>query len=87
MYAIQVPPISTDTTVGDEEEIAVPSCMPADSKQSDLPTSPPPFQYWRLKKLDPTANVMDYWIKSSQEWDIDGIESDITVCLQEQSSR
>lgn len=78
---IQIPPIPTDTTVGDEEEILFPTG--GDSKQSDLPTIPPPHEYWKLKKIDPTANVMDYWIKSSQEWDIDGIESDIAVCLKQ----
>lgn len=82
---IQIPPIATDTTVGDEDEIAIPSCMSADSRQADLPTCPPPHEYWKLKKIDPSANVMDYWIKSSQEWDIDGIESDIAVCVQEKS--
>jgi hypothetical protein len=65
----------------DDEDIAIPSGMPASTKISDLPTVPPPSQYWRLKKLDATANVMDYWIRSSNEWDLDGIESDITVCL------
>jgi hypothetical protein len=69
----------------DEEGIAIPSGMPASTKQTDLPSIPPPKKYWKLKKLDPTANVMDYWIKSSQEWDIDGIESDIAVSLAAES--
>jgi hypothetical protein len=64
-----------------EDEIAIPSCMSSGTKQSELPTVPPPHQYWRLKKLDHSASVMDYWIKSTQQWDIDGIESDIAVSL------
>jgi hypothetical protein len=66
-----------------EEDIAIPSGMPTSTKQSDLPCSPPPPEYWKLKKLDPSANVMDYWIKSSKEWDLEGIESDIAVCVRE----
>ena len=69
----------------DDEDIAIPSGMPPSTRQSDLPTIPPPPQYWRLKKLDPSANVMDYWVKSSQQWDIDGIESDIAVSMEESS--
>ena len=70
----------------DDEEIAIPSGMPSTTKISDLPTVPPPLQYWKLKKLDPSSNVMDYWIKSSQEWDLDGIESDISLCLDQTKS-
>jgi hypothetical protein len=69
----------------DEEDIAIPSGMPPNTKQGDLPTIPPPPAYWKLKKLDPAANVMDYWIKSRHEWDIDGIESDIAVCQKQAS--
>lgn len=69
----------------DDEDIAIPSGMPASTKQADLPTIPPPAAYWQLKKLDPSANVMDYWIKSRHEWDIDGIESDIAVCQKQAS--
>ena len=65
----------------DDEDIAIPSGMPSSTRHSDLPSLPPPSQYWKLKKLDPSANVMDYWIRSSREWDVDGIESDISVCL------
>lgn len=65
----------------DDEEIAIPSGMPSTTKISDLPNIPPPPQYWKLKKLDSSSNVMDYWIKGSQEWDLDGIESDISLCL------
>ncbi len=61
------------------QEMAIPSSMPQGTTQADLPTIPPPTQYWRLKKIDQSANVMDYWIKSSQQWDIEGIESDIAV--------
>ena len=61
------------------QEIAIPSSMPQGTTQADLPSLPPPIQYWRLKKIDQSANVMDYWIKSSQQWDIEGIESDIAV--------
>jgi hypothetical protein len=73
--------IVTPSPSDDEDHIAVPSAMPASTKHGDLPTQPPPIKYWKLKKLDNSANVMDYWIRSSQEWDIDGIESDIAVCL------
>lgn len=72
--------VSMMASPSEEEEIAIPSGMPATTTISDLPTTPPPVQYWKLKKLDPSSNVMDYWIKSSHEWDIDGIESDIAVC-------
>jgi hypothetical protein len=63
-----------------EEEIAVPSSMGPGTRQSDLPTSPPPGVFWRLKKLDPTANAMDYWVKGDDGWDVDGILSDIDLC-------
>jgi hypothetical protein len=75
------PQFSLVASPSDDEEIAIPSGMPPTTKATDLPTTPPPSQYWKLKKLDPSANVMDYWIKSTQEWDLDGIESDISVCL------
>lgn len=79
-----VPPVSpaqcenqsTRSESCDEEEIAIPSGMPQSTKHADLPTVPPPSEYWKLKRLDHSANVMDYWIKSSQEWDISGLESD-----------
>jgi len=68
---------------GNDEAIALPStCMgSAGTRQDELPTIPPPSQYWKLKKLDHSANVMDYWIKSCQQWDIEGIESDILVVM------
>ena len=78
---IVTPSTSPSPSQSDDEEIAIPSGMDPSTTQADLPTLPPPPQYWKLKKLDNSANVMDYWIKSSQEWDIDGIESDITVSL------
>ena len=62
-----------------EEEIAIPSTMGPSTRQADLPTIPPPQQFWVLKKLDASANVMDYWIKSDKAWDIEGIESDIAL--------
>ncbi len=62
-----------------EEEIAIPSTMGPTTRQSDLPTSPPPAQFWVLKKLDASANVMDYWIKAEKVWDLEGIQSDITL--------
>lgn len=74
-FSIMVPSPS------DDDDIAIPSGMPPSTRQIDLPSVPPPAQYWRLKKLDPSANVMDYWIRSTREWDIDGIESDISVSL------
>jgi hypothetical protein len=67
----------------DDDDIAIPSGMPPSTKRNDLPSIPPPAQYWKLKKLDPSANVMDYWIKASHEWDLEGIESDVSVCLRE----
>ena len=75
-------PIPTPSP-SDDEDIAIPSGMPPSTKRSDLPSLPPPPQYWKLKKLDPSANVMDYWIKGSNEWDLEGIESDVSVCLRE----
>ena len=63
-----------------EDEIAVPSSMGPGTRQCDLPTIPPPQVFWRLKKLDMTANAMDYWIKSDNAWDVDGILSDIELC-------
>jgi hypothetical protein len=63
------------------KDIAIPSGMRETTTQADLPTVPPPPQYWKLKQLDHSANVMDYWIKSTQQWDIEGIESDIAVSL------
>ena len=62
-----------------EEEIAIPSTMGPNTRQSDLPTSPPPAQFWILKKLDASANVMDYWIKAEKAWDLEGIQSDISL--------
>ena len=62
-----------------EEEIAIPSSMGPETRQCDLPTTPPPQVFWRLKKLDPTANVMDYWVKTENAWDLDGILSDIDL--------
>ena len=62
-----------------EEEIAIPSTLGPSTRQSDLPSSPPPIQFWKLKKLDLSANVMDYWVKSEKAWDIEGIESDIIL--------
>ena len=56
--------------------IAIPSGMPLSTTHEELPTIVPPLEYWKLKRLDNSANVMDYWIKSSQEWDIRGLESD-----------
>jgi hypothetical protein len=63
-----------------EDEIAIPSSMGPGTRQSDLPTSPPPQAFWRLKKLDPTANAMDYWVKAHDCWDAEGIISDIALC-------
>lgn len=82
----RVSPQPHDVTIvvpspSDDEDIAIPSGMPSSTRQIDLPSLPPPPQYWRLKKVDPSANVMDYWIRNSREWDIDGIESDISVTL------
>ena len=64
-----------------EEEIAIPSTMGPPTRHSDLPTSPPPPQFWVLKKLDASANVMDYWIRAEKVWDLEGIQSDITLSL------
>ena len=77
--SIRTPDELPEETSFEAQEIAIPSSMPPGTTQADLPTIPPPIQYWRLKKIDNTANVMDYWIKSSQQWDIEGIESDIAV--------
>ena len=65
-----------------EEEIAIPSTLGPSTRQADLPTSPPPAIFWRLKKLAPSANVMDYWIKAENAWDLEGIESDLDLELQ-----
>jgi len=62
-----------------EEEIAIPSTMGPTTRQSDLPTSPPPPQFWALKKLDASANVMDYWIRAEKVWDLEGIQSDLSL--------
>ncbi len=62
-----------------EDEIAVPSTMGPGTRQGDLPTSPPPQLFWRLKKLDPSANAMDYWVKADNGWDLDGIQSDYNL--------
>jgi hypothetical protein len=56
-----------------EDEIVIPSSMGSGTRQSDLPTSPPPLAFWRLKKLDPSANAMDYWVKAENAWDVDGL--------------
>jgi|LauGreDrversion4_2_1035121.scaffolds.fasta_scaffold367142_2 hypothetical protein len=77
--SIRTPDEPPEETPVEAQEIAIPSSMAPGTTQSDLPSIPPPIQYWRLKKIDHTANVMDYWIKSSQQWDIEGIESDIAV--------
>lgn len=77
--AIRTPDEVTEDSPSVIQEIAIPSSMPQGTTQADLPSIPPPIQYWRLKKIDQSANVMDYWIKSSQQWDIEGIESDIAV--------
>jgi hypothetical protein len=61
-----------------EDEIVIPSSMPPGTKQADLPTSPPPLIFWRLKKLDPSTNVMDYWVKGVG-WDEQGIASDLAL--------
>lgn len=82
LVAIRTPDEPPEDVSAASQEIAIPSSMPPGTTQSDLPSIPPPIQYWRLKKIDPSANVMDYWIKSSQQWDIEGIESDIAVSQQ-----
>ena len=65
--------------VSSDAVVAIPSGMPLTTSSSDLPSIPPPRQYWQLKRLDNSANVMDYWIKNSQEWDISGLESDVKL--------
>jgi hypothetical protein len=76
---IVTPSPSPISSPSEDDDAAIPYGVDSTILHSELPTIPPPSQYWKLKKLDNTANVMDYWIKSSQEWDIDGIESDILV--------
>jgi hypothetical protein len=47
--------------------------------EEDTPTSPPPQAFYRLKKLDPTVNAIDYFVKD-EGWDVEGIKSDIALC-------
>jgi hypothetical protein len=61
------------------------SCLPSGTtlvQNDELPTKPPPPVYWRLKRLDASADVLDYWIRSTQQWDLEGIESDLKLCLE-----
>ncbi len=64
-----------------EKDMVVPSGMPSGTTLSDLPTVPPPVEFWKLKYVDHTARAMDYWDKTHQRWDIAGIQSDMNLTL------
>ncbi|KAF4677436.1 hypothetical protein FOL47_001648 [Perkinsus chesapeaki] len=50
---------------------------------AELPTTCPPFEFWLLKKLDKSVCVFDYWVRSSECWDTEGILSDLSLAKAE----
>ncbi|KAF4730715.1 hypothetical protein FOZ62_023496 [Perkinsus olseni] len=69
-----------------EHDIAIPSTMPPDTTAKDLPTTVPPYEFWLLKAIDRSVNIMDYWDATEHQWDMDGLVDDLHNAREERAA-